>query len=406
MKFVKRIISSTILLATVLTGAPQMAHAAAYSVSHLDIGGPLAPYASDINNLGQVVGWFMTDNPSYTPEPWDEGFGKSRDEWHPFLYSDGTVTDLGVLGRLPGEEASYAYAFAINDVGQVVGRTDVSTTSKDARGGRYGFRGFIYQNGQMSDVNWVSEYRDTYVVYSINNHGDMVGSSGVRDSYGYEGRTGVAELDGVFTDLFDLHEKGYATSINDQGQITGTMSATPWRNNFEAFLYHQGQLSMMGSLGGEQSVGNRINNLGQATGTALTADGRWHTFLYTDGVMTDLTPDASNSTGMDINDRGVIVGSTDGRAFMFSDGVMTDLNTLIAPDSGWLLTDATAINNSDVIVGNAKFNGESRLVILTPSAVPEPGLISLFLAGVSVLGLVSAGRRRGLSRTGAHTPGT
>lgn len=43
---------------------------------------------------------------------------------------------------------------------------------------------------------------------------------------------------------------------------------------------------------------------------------------------------------------------------------MLNLNSLIPPDTGWVLTNATAINDANEIAGNGLFNGEPRAFLL------------------------------------------
>ena len=43
---------------------------------------------------------------------------------------------------------------------------------------------------------------------------------------------------------------------------------------------------------------------------------------------------------------------------------MTNLNDLIPPDSGWVLTNATAINEHGEIVGSGRYLGQSRAFLL------------------------------------------
>ena len=45
---------------------------------------------------------------------------------------------------------------------------------------------------------------------------------------------------------------------------------------------------------------------------------------------------------------------------------MKDLNTLIPANSGWVLTEARAINSSGQIVGNGIKDGEQRAFLLKP----------------------------------------
>src|SRR3989304_2994616 len=98
----------------------------------------------------------------------------------------------------------------------------------------------------------------------------------------------------------------------------------------------------LGTLGGGYSVACEVNERGQVAGEGLTAEGEWHAFLWSQGVMTDLgtltgetgfsalcsshVPGASNV----LNDEGQVVGAgatADGviHAFLWSRAEMKDL---------------------------------------------------------------------------------
>ena len=74
-------------------------------------GGPFS-YAFGINEAGKVVG---AASVNFTPE-------LGADE-HPFLYSDGVMSDLGTLG------GRNAYADDINDADKVVGSSSTNAES-------------------------------------------------------------------------------------------------------------------------------------------------------------------------------------------------------------------------------------------------------------------------------------
>jgi probable HAF family extracellular repeat protein len=84
-------------------------------------------------------------------------------------------------------------------------------------------------------------------------------------------------------------------------------------------------LTDLGTLGGDYSSANKINNNGQITGLASMDDGSSHAFLYNDGQMTDLgiLPGFTYSEGVDINAQGQVVGFNRDRnyneqAFLYS----------------------------------------------------------------------------------------
>lgn len=79
-------------------------------------------------------------------------------------------------------------------------------------------------------------------------------------------------------------------------------------------------------------------------------------------------------------------------AFLYSGGAMTDLNTLIDPTSGWILQQATAINDSGWIVGfGTNSLGQAHAFLLTPT--PEPSTAVIAASGLAAL-LLAAWRRR------------
>ena len=132
---------------------------------------------------------------------------------------------------------------------------------------------------------------------------------------------------------------------------------------------------MLPSLGGN-SAANAIN--GQQTeyivGGSVTAGGATHAFLYTNGTITDLgTLGGASSEALEVNMRGEVVGVSDvagggKRAFLWRNGTMHDLNTVLPSGSGWVLQKATGISDAGQIVGVGTFNGATRGFLLTPPA--------------------------------------
>jgi hypothetical protein len=71
---------------------------------------------------------------------------------------------------------------------------------------------------------------------------------------------------------------------------------------------------------------------------------------------------------------------------------MTDFNSLVMADSGWVLQNATGINDTGLIVGSGTLNGAVHEFLLTPAGIPEPATAAVW-AGFGGLVLAAGWRR-------------
>jgi probable HAF family extracellular repeat protein len=101
------------------------------------------------------------------------------------------------------------------------------------------------------------------------------------------------------------------------------------------------------------SIGYGINDAGDVVGmSAYASAGDGHAFLYSGGAMISLgTLGGFYSSAYGVNNHGQVVGVAEiapreTRAFLYQNGAMLDLNTLIDPNSGWVLSGASAINDA------------------------------------------------------------
>jgi probable HAF family extracellular repeat protein len=307
-------IASLILAASASTASIARAQYTAYDL------GPGIAYG--INDSGTVVG--------------QSGGG------YAFSYSGGMMTDLGV-----------GAAYGINNAGTIVGGTDGSIL---ARG-----NAFSYSSGVMN-------YLGSGSAYGINASGTIVGVTTSGDAFSYSS--------GVMTSLF----YGTAYGINDSGTVVGSSGSGP------AVSYSGGVINYFGS-----GSAYGINASGTIVGSASLGDASdsIQAFSYSGDVMTYLGSPGLSGAARGINSSGTIVGdNAANHAFVYSDGVMTDLSPYL--DSIGLIGvgEANAINDDGDIVGLA-FNasGERDAFLLEPSTVPEPSTVAP-LAALLALGII------------------
>jgi probable HAF family extracellular repeat protein len=222
-------------------------------------------YAHDINRHGHVVGQSAVAGGEY----WAQS--------HAFVWRDGVMTDLGTLG---GSESA---AFRINDRGQILGFSSSATGEPHA---------VLWEHGRIVDLGVES-------ASDINNRGQVVGAATINDEYGvYLWQAGRVTSLGV--------PMTYADAINDRGWIVGA----DWQIFPHAYLWRAGTVTDLGTLGGGTGVVD-VNERGQVLGASdVSEDGPSHAFIWEGGRMTDLTPHGipewPNLTGF--NNRGDICG--------------------------------------------------------------------------------------------------
>ena len=320
-----------------------------YAVTNLGTLGGRNSYAFDINETGQVVGGAQTSS------------GNS----HAFLWKDGAMTDLDSLN------SGDSLAIDINNRGQVVSNFSsygITTNITD---------GFLWSNGTITNFNVFS----SILPLGINDVGQVAGTFVVEATvYLHACFWKDDNITDLHTELnFDASSSAFG--INNSGQVVGNVDFTVefdngfpvTGNDYHAFLWKDGTMTDLGTLGGSNSKAYDINNKGQVVGEAKTSSETFHAFLWKDSTMIDLgTLDGySNSFAFGINNKGQVVGKAEtssgaSHAFLWKDGTMTDLNSLIPANFGWELTEAHSINKNGQIVGTGIFNGRNNAFLLTP----------------------------------------
>ncbi|MEZ2234613.1 DUF3466 family protein [Microcoleus sp.] len=198
--------------------------------------GGISSLASDINEAGQIVGWFRTTPEKFNPFLWQNGkmidlgtlgfnggaqginnrgqvvgySGLALGITHAFQWKNGNMIDLGTL---PGYNGSTAYD--INDVGQAIGYSSNNITQQE--------RATLWSNGQVTDLGTLGGNKTAAV--DINNKGQVVGFGNTTGNGGLA--HGFIWEDGNMADVNSLIAKDSGwflqqiNGINDLGQMVG-----------------------------------------------------------------------------------------------------------------------------------------------------------------------------------------
>lgn len=336
--------------------------ASAWTITDLGTLGGSYSVATDINDLGQVVGY------SEMPPHLHNGVDMVSFA-HGFISAPqgGALTDLG-----PSVDDN-SNALGVNNSGQVVGYADLGGSLTVAYVS--GPNGAPLPGGPVSPPYAGSINGASFLIAKdINNSGQIIGY----DVFGYN--SFITKSDGVtltnlpYNQLARLNDAGQvvytgfdsqayiwsetagaralvpasasstAVDINNAGQVVGQMDSIGYIT-----APNGGALTMLGTLGGSFSAPSGINDLGQVIGMSETADGQVHAFI----------------TG--------------------PNGELIDLSTLDAIiKAGWTNITVAAINDAGQIAGTGTIDGKQHAFFLSP--VPEPASAVLLLIGLTMLG--------------------
>jgi probable HAF family extracellular repeat protein len=293
--------------------------------THL-LGGGYRGGPTGIDNRGRVIGWFETG------EWYIDVWGDIVYPYHGFIWEDGVLTELGTLGGWTSA------ATWINDAGVVLGAAD------DAQDNRLPV---MWREGHLRSLQTLATNAQRWKL-AIESH--YVAADGrIWGAGTYLGEDHVYEIMPQTDGNYSIRSRGRIDAIdprihalNKYGQAVGAgwLENGPLGRRFEAFLWHETDMTRLGTLGKADSRSKSINSFAQVVG---------------------------------------FYDSASPRAFLWEDGVMYDLNDLIPPDARMTLYRAVAINDSGQIVCDYQdpttfFGGVCLLNPLRPVSLQIAGL--------------------------------
>ena len=340
-------------------------------------GGPgnfvaIEPGGDIINSNGIVVG--SADTSVLTPEPNCYSPNLNPDCYisHAFRSNGNGLEDLGTL---PGGNDSFAAA--INQAGQIAGLSENDLV--DPTTGNPEFRAVLWEHDKIRDLGTLGGTASFST--ALNDFGQITGMAlnNVPDPYSLLGlgsgltltqTRGFIWLNGKMQDLGTLGGPDtWSVFINDRGQIAGTSytsddvdpnTGTP---PVGVFLWQNGRMKDIGSLGGDNgilsayNIVNAFNNRGEVTGWMVVAGNQfYHTFLWDGENLSDLgtLPGGNYSFARGINDAGEITGlSTLPPGDLLNHGFLwrNGVMTDLGTLNGDPCSDSLSVNSNGQVVG-------------------------------------------------------
>jgi probable HAF family extracellular repeat protein len=361
-----------------------------------------------LTDLGTLPGAYNSSSPTWVTENgWVSGVSLNGSidpvtGWivqHAVVWKDGEIIDLGTVG---GFESGTSQ---VNSKGQVTGfsTNDVPdpfsllyllinggfTNGTQTRAFRWDSANGMHDLGTLGGPDAEG--------FAINERGQILGASDTNSTLNPVTQNFTVEPflweNGTMTGLGTLGGTfGFPSGLNNRGEVNGT-SNLAGDTCTHVFLWSApGPMRDLGSpLGGcVQGEVAGITDTGEFVGQGTTAgEQKFHAFIWKNGTFTDLgsLPDLDDTCVGAFggpNSRGQVVGQAienlchgpRAHAFIWQDGRMTDLNVFVPPSSDLTLVEVEKINDRGEMFGTATTpSGDSHAFLLVPCEQGHEGCV-------------------------------
>jgi probable HAF family extracellular repeat protein len=338
-------------------------------------GGPTSnvntePDQNVINSEGTVVGGADTAMPAPDPHCYNPIGNRDCFISHAFVWRGNSLQDLGTL---PG--GNFSYATSINQRGQIAGLSE--NDQIDPFSGNPEFHAVLWQNDQLLDLGTLGGVSSC--AFALNNRGQVTGAAlnDVPDPFSILGTgdgTSLTQTRGFLWQNGEMRDLGtlggpdtWASFVNDRGQIAGgsytsyVVDPNTGTPPVGVFLWENGKMKDLGNLGGDNGllglpgIVAALNNRGQVTGSMVVAGNQFaHAFLWDGQKLLDLGTLGGNlSFANGMNDAGEVVGAAWFPGDQLKDGFLWSNGVLT--DLGTLggdpCSDAISVNSKGQVVG-------------------------------------------------------
>jgi probable HAF family extracellular repeat protein len=356
---------ATFGIAAHAAAAPAPAAPAYVAIAVGTFGGPNAALdgpAVQITRQGAVLGTADTTVPDEDFPNGNPFIGADPLITHAYEWRDGRLADLGAL---PGNNSSGV--FEVNGAGVGAGISETGTI--DPTTGYPAEHAVLFAGGTVTDLGTLAGGTESQAL-AINDRGQVAGfaNNDVPDPTPIDGLPFATQAraflweDGVMRDLGTLGgPDATVATLNERGEVAGisytddTPNPTTGVPTTHPYLWANGQMHDLGTLGGSWSNAAWLNAGGDVVGAStLAGDDTIHPFLWDGQQLRDLgTVGGTFGRALHVSDTGAVVGfstppgDSTVHAFLWTHGVMSDLTG----NDDTQCTVAEWVNNHDQAVG-------------------------------------------------------